>query len=181
VARPTKAQRAAIAKRRADAIDLRLAGVDPLTIGRKLAADPRANSDRIAYPHGYGIERYTKGQEPPDESALIRAVCRDIREALKERTVALEEEVDELRAVELERLDRLFFVAYRKAVKDGDLRAIDRALRIMERRAKYLPLELAARMEVTGHGGGPIEVATTTLDELEAMIAVTEDAARGSE
>ena len=48
VARPTKAVRAAIAKRRADAIDLRLAGVDWLTFGRKLAADPVANSDALA-------------------------------------------------------------------------------------------------------------------------------------
>ncbi|MFJ7342350.1 hypothetical protein ACIQU3_18925 [Streptomyces sp. NPDC101110] len=38
MARPTKTQRAAIAKRRADAIDLKLVGVDWLAIGRKLAA-----------------------------------------------------------------------------------------------------------------------------------------------
>ncbi|MEU6318164.1 hypothetical protein [Streptomyces sp. NPDC047009] len=36
--RPDKAARAAIAQRRPDAIDLRLAGVDWLTVGRKLAA-----------------------------------------------------------------------------------------------------------------------------------------------
>ncbi|MEU9958606.1 hypothetical protein [Streptomyces sp. NPDC050982] len=49
MARPTMAQRAAIAKRRADAIDLKLAGVDWLAIGRKLAA-ALLNSDRVAYP-----------------------------------------------------------------------------------------------------------------------------------
>lgn len=67
--RPDKAARAAIAQRRADAIDLHLAGVDWLTVGRKLAADPAVNSDRIAYPQGYGVERYSKGLEPPTTSS----------------------------------------------------------------------------------------------------------------
>jgi hypothetical protein len=49
---PDKAARAAIAQRRADAIDLRLVGVDWLTVGRELAADPSINSHRIAYPQG---------------------------------------------------------------------------------------------------------------------------------
>jgi hypothetical protein len=58
VAHLTKAQCVVIAKRRADAIDLKLAGVDWLTISRKLAADPAINSDRVAYPQGYGFDRY---------------------------------------------------------------------------------------------------------------------------
>ncbi|MDQ1019889.1 hypothetical protein [Streptomyces afghaniensis] len=53
--RPTKAQRAAIAQRRADAIDLKLAGLGWLTIGRKLAADPAINSDRVAHPPGTAL------------------------------------------------------------------------------------------------------------------------------
>ncbi|MGW7610903.1 hypothetical protein ACWGKW_27220 [Streptomyces sp. NPDC054766] len=74
--RPDKAARAAIARRRSDAIDLRLAGVDWLTIARKLAADPTVNSDGIAYPQGYGVERYSKNQDPPTNEALIHAACR---------------------------------------------------------------------------------------------------------
>ncbi|MFB6581667.1 hypothetical protein ACFCYC_30410 [Streptomyces sp. NPDC056402] len=66
VGRPDKAARAAIARRRPDAIDLRLAGVDWLSTARKLAADPAVNADGAAYPQGYGIERYRKGQAPPD-------------------------------------------------------------------------------------------------------------------
>ncbi|MFD4920925.1 hypothetical protein ACFWNE_06360 [Streptomyces goshikiensis] len=38
--RPTRAQRAAITQRRSDAIDLKFAGIDLLTIGRKFAAEP---------------------------------------------------------------------------------------------------------------------------------------------
>ncbi|MFJ8010801.1 hypothetical protein [Streptomyces fagopyri] len=75
--RPDKAARAAISQRRADAIDMRLAGVDWLTLARKLAADPAINSDRIAYPQGYGIDRHRKGQEPPNDTQL--PVVRSIR------------------------------------------------------------------------------------------------------
>ncbi|MFJ4413005.1 hypothetical protein [Streptomyces sp. NPDC088925] len=179
MARPTKAQRAAIAKRRADAIDLRLAGIDWLTIGRKLAADPAVNTDRVPYPQGYGAELYAKGKEPPADDALIRAACKDVRTALAERITELDEQVDELRAVEVERLDRLFFVAYRKAVREGELPAIDRALRVMERRARLLGLDAPERREITGAEGGPVHVEHADLADLEALIDVTEEAARG--
>ncbi|MEW1719761.1 hypothetical protein [Streptomyces sp. NPDC093109] len=92
----------------------------------------------------------------------------------------MEAEADELRSVEAERLDRLFFVAYRKAVRDGELPAIDRALRIMERRARLLGLDRPAKTEITGAAGGPLQVEAVDLAELEALIAVTEGAARGS-
>ncbi|HET6355413.1 hypothetical protein [Streptomyces sp.] len=46
--------------------------MDWLTIARKLAADPTANSDGIAYPQGYGIERYRKNQDPPTNEASRR-------------------------------------------------------------------------------------------------------------
>ncbi|MER5985738.1 hypothetical protein [Streptomyces sp. NPDC001787] len=180
MARPTKAQRAAIAKRRADAIDLRLAGVDWLTIARKLAADPTINPTGTTYPQGYGVDRYAKGLEPPAEDALIRAACKDVREALKERTTELDEHVDELRTMESERLDRLFFVAYKKVIRDGELPAIDRALRIMERRARLLGLDRPEKREITGAQGGSLHVEHADLAALEALIDVTEEAARGT-
>ncbi|WP_328925599.1 hypothetical protein OG429_13700 [Streptomyces sp. NBC_00190] len=175
--RPNKAARAAIARRRSDAIDLRLAGVDWLTIARKLAADPAVNADGAAYPQGYGIERYRKGQEPPDDPALIHAACRDVRKALDDRRTELNDDVDQMRALEADRLDRLFLVAYRKVVRDQDLTAIDRALRVMERRARLLGLDMPTRTEVAGPEGGPLQVANTTADELAALIDLTDPAA----
>ncbi|MGW4690942.1 hypothetical protein ACWEO1_00960 [Kitasatospora cineracea] len=178
--RPTRAQRAAIAQRRADAVELRLAGADPLTVGRKLAADPALNSDRIAYPCGYGHELYAKGRPAPDEETLIRSVNRDITEALEQRIASSQADVEALRALEDARLDRLFLVAYRKAVRDGELPAIDRALRIMERRARLRGLDRPLRTEISGQDGGPIEVTDATADELAALIALTDpDAERG--
>jgi hypothetical protein len=145
VAHPAKAACAAITNRRADAIGLRPAGVDWLTPARKPAADTALNSGGVAYPQGYGVDRYAKGQEPSADDDPIRSACRDVRDALRERRAALDDEVDELRTVEAERLDRLFFVAYKQAVRDDQLSAIDRVLRIMERRARLLVLDRPAR------------------------------------
>lgn len=51
------------------------------------------------------------------------------------------EDVEEVVSMELARLDALQLVAWRRA-KEGDLSAIDRILKIMERRAKYLGLDV---------------------------------------
>ncbi|MDH6126064.1 hypothetical protein [Kitasatospora sp. GP82] len=174
MARPTKAQRAAIAQRRADAVELKLAGVDWLTIGRKLAADPVINSDGLAYPQGYGVDLYTKGKEPPDDAALIRYACKDVSQALQERHLNLDMSVDELRVVHHMRLERLFFVAFRRAVKDGDLPAIDRAIRILERDARLLGIDSPARTELSGPDAGPLEVESVTAAELAKLIAFSE-------
>ncbi|MEU5385508.1 hypothetical protein [Kitasatospora cineracea] len=176
--RPTKAQRAAIARRRADAVELRLAGADPLTVGRKLAADPAVNSDGLAYPFGYGHELYSRGRPSPDDETLVRSVNRDIAQALEYRINASQGDVEELRALHEARLDRLFMVAYRKAVRDGELPAIDRALRIMERQDKLRGISLPPRVEITGQDGGPIEVEATA-DELAKLIAITDPVGAG--
>ena len=59
-----------------------------------------------------------------------------------------EGEAAELRRLEFLRLDSLFEVVYTKAAK-GDLRAVDRCLRVMERRAKLAGLDAPERSEVT--------------------------------
>ncbi|MFE3182818.1 hypothetical protein ACFXKR_18385 [Streptomyces violascens] len=111
--RPNRATRAAITQRRADAIDLKLAGVDWLAIGRKLAADPSINTDGVAYPQGYGIDKYKRGLEPPSDKRLIELACKDVSKALVERTTVLDGNADELRQLMVERLERLFFTVYR--------------------------------------------------------------------
>ncbi|TQF08029.1 hypothetical protein E6W39_00265 [Kitasatospora acidiphila] len=73
-----------------------------------------------------------KGKEPPADAVLIRYACKDVSTALRERHTELDVAVDELRIVHHMRLERLFSVAFRRAVKDGDLLAIDRAVRILE-------------------------------------------------
>lgn len=174
--RPDPLTRDAITRRRAAAVDLKLAGVDWLTIARKLAADPSINSDGIAYPQGYGIARYTGGLPPPPDGALAKQAARDVTKALDARRTAFDADVDQLRALHAERLERLFFVVYRTAVTKGDLGALDRALRIMERTAKLLGLDRPAQTHITGPGAGPAE-ASVPLSELERLIGLAGDPA----
>ncbi|KOT93216.1 hypothetical protein ADK86_19450 [Streptomyces sp. NRRL F-5755] len=61
--------------------------MDWLTIGRKPAADPAINSDRVAYPQGYGIDKYKRGLEPPSDKRLIELACEDVTKALRERSI----------------------------------------------------------------------------------------------
>lgn len=56
---------------------------------------------------------------------------------------AKQEDLEYVRNLELERLDALQLIAWRRA-KEGDLRAIDRIIKIMEQRAKYLGLNVEA-------------------------------------
>ncbi|MER5780189.1 hypothetical protein ABT104_00460 [Streptomyces mobaraensis] len=170
--RPSRAVRAAITQRRADAVDLRIAGVDWLTIGRKLAADPSINSDKIAYPQGYGVEKYERGLEPPTDKQLIAMASRDLREALEERAAALGDSTDHLRQLMMERLERLFFPMYRQAIRDGDYQAVDRAVRIIERECRLLGLDQPTRTEVSGPDGAPVQVEAGTLEELERLIGL---------
>lgn len=62
-----------------------------------------------------------------------------------------QEEADELRALELERLDSLFYAVYRDALA-GDTRAADVCIRIMARRAALVNLDAAhaAGLEAVG-------------------------------
>ncbi|MEN8649062.1 hypothetical protein ABCR94_00030 [Streptomyces sp. 21So2-11] len=170
--RPNRATRAAITQRRADAIDLKLAGVDWLTIGRKLSADPAINTDGVAYPQGYGIDKYRSGLEPPTAKRLIELACKDVSKALIERTTALDENTDELRQLMVERLERLFFTVYRSAIRNGDYQAVDRAVRIIERSSRLLGLDRPVRTELSGPEGGAVQVETTGLGELERLISL---------
>jgi hypothetical protein len=67
-----------------------------------------------------------------------RAVEKAIKRAISEITREIAEEV---KVLELERLDMLLVPAMEKAVA-GDLAAIDRVLKIMDRRARYLGLDV---------------------------------------
>ena len=69
----------------------------------------------------------------------------------------LQEPADELRKLEVERLDAALSSIW-ASVKQGQYGAIDRALRIMERRARLLGLDAPTKQEVTGADGKNIEL-----------------------
>lgn len=152
MARPTRVQRIAIAERRAKAVNMKLAGAKYAEIATEL------------------------GYKSPG------AACQDITRALEQAVAEQSRSIELLREEELQRLDLLLAEAWavlkrqhvtvshgkivcgedgRPLEDDGPvLQAIDRILKIQERRAKYIPgLEAAQRHEVV------------TMDAIEAEIA----------
>lgn len=167
--RPSRPAAAQIAKRRADAIQLRLAGLDYLTIGKKLAADPAINSTRTPYPAGYGIERYEAGEEPPKDAALAEVVKQDLHRVMRQRRTKVNESADALRDLQDERLNRLMAGLWNSAAS-GDVAAVDRVLKIMERQARLHGLDAPVKSEVTGAGGAPIQLQPVTDSDREAAV-----------
>jgi DNA-binding transcriptional MerR regulator len=78
-----------------------------------------------------------------------QAASKAIRAALQ-RTV--QEPADELRQLELARLDDML-QAIAPHVKAGNLTAIDRALKIQERRAKLVGLDTPAKLDLSNTDG----------------------------
>ena len=78
-----------------------------------------------------------------------------VKSALKK---TLQEPADELRTLECERLNSIFLVIW-PLVKQGNMAAIDRAIRIQERRAKYLGLDAPEKRDLTSDGK-PLQIPT---------------------
>ena len=83
---------------------------------------------------------------------------RHLQAALHE---TLEEPTQDVRQTELLRLDRLMMAHWPQAI-GGDVAAADRVIKIMDRRARLLGLDLPAAVAV------PVGARRTALDELRA-------------
>lgn len=83
-------------------------------------------------------------------------------------TATLQEPADELRHLELERIDTLFGAMYEIAVTKGSTRHAEMALRAMERRAKLLGLDAPERRVLNVVTEDAVDVA---IRELEAELA----------
>lgn len=70
---------------------------------------------------------------------------------------AIKEPGQEVIDLELQRLDQLYRLAF-AAAANGDTDAITKCLAIQQRRAKYLGLDAPEKKELTGAGGGPMEL-----------------------
>jgi hypothetical protein len=85
---------------------------------------------------------------------------RHVMDALKEARAQISTEADTLKSEDLSRLDAMLSGLWPRASK-GEAVAVDRVLKIMERRAKLLGLEAPVRIETTGKDGAPIEVSSS--------------------
>ncbi|MCL5942763.1 MAG: hypothetical protein M1325_04475 [Actinobacteria bacterium] len=98
-----------------------------------------------------------------NRSGALRAVLRSLDRLIEPQ------EVEQLRRLELERLDRLLLGIWYSAVH-GEAQAIDRVLKILERRARLLGLDAPVRQEHSGPGGGPIQHEHLSESELDREI-----------
>ena len=86
------------------------------------------------------------------------------------------EAATEVLAMELARLDQLHKAVWEEALR-GDVALIDRVLKIMERRARYMGLDAAAGLRIEGD----LSVANKSVPELLADIAEAVKAIEGGE
>lgn len=90
-----------------------------------------------------------------------------------------QEPADEVRKLELERLDALLSGVWYAAI-NGDDKAVNNALRIMERRAKLLGLDAPVKNEVAGPNQGPVQVehaidySKLTTEQLRELVTILE-------
>jgi len=82
------------------------------------------------------------GVTPQAAHKMVMKVLGDLAEKSQENA-------EHVRSIELQRLDKLFFAMYQQAVK-GSQGAVDRCLRIMDRRAKYLGLDAPKEVAMDG-------------------------------
>lgn len=92
-----------------------------------------------------------------------------VRRALQALKAETAEKAEEVRDLELRRLDRMLEIA-EGAAESGDISAIDRVLRIQERRSKYLGLDAPARAEIKSETTARVDLGgldDRKLDDLE--------------
>lgn len=109
-------------------------------------------------------------------------VWRDVDTEFKKIKMGVQTDARIARMIELERLDKMFMVVYDQAL-GGSLKATDRALKIMERRARLLGLDQPNLIKVKTWQNEIIDLireGKTTLDEVrqqfgeEAVSAIVE-------
>ena len=84
-------------------------------------------------------------------NVTIKTAFLDVKTCLDEIRKTTHETAEDVLELELKRLD-VAQAALMPKVQAGDTRAIDTLMRVQERRAKYLGLDAANKLEVTGKG-----------------------------
>jgi hypothetical protein len=146
----SRAQRTVVADRRTKLLQMRLAGVDYDTI-----------ADRLDY-------------------GSASTARKDFTRAMRETLELEAEKADELRTLELQRLDRLQAAAWADALK-GNLRAIETVLKVVDRRCRLLGLDAPLRLDATVSeepSAQDLEL-RDMINEAKARIAAEEQQLRG--
>lgn len=97
--------------------------------------------------------------------------------ALEETRREIREDADRYVAEEVHRIERLIRAIWSRAVgtpqnPDPDLKAIDRVEKLMARKARLLGLDAPVRAELSGVGGGAIEISDARQQFLDRLAAL---------
>jgi AcrR family transcriptional regulator len=101
-----------------------------------------------------------------------RYITKRLQEYMSETRATVAEVV----TLELQRLDQLTQSLWEKAALGGDTRAVDSLLKIMERRSKYLGLDVQQTSKTVSISVTPDELAGMSDDELTNLITTLERA-----
>ena len=84
-------------------------------------------------------------------NTTVKTAYLDVQKCLEEIRANTHETAEDVLELELKRLD-IAQAALMPRVREGDPRAIDTLMRVQERRAKYLGLDAANKVEISGKG-----------------------------
>jgi DNA-binding CsgD family transcriptional regulator len=112
------------------------------------------------------FELRKSGASPAEIGRVLQVSRQAVHKMLRRVLARLAAQTDgdalEVRQLEASRLDTLMVVLWKRALT-GHEGAVDRVLKIMQRRAELLGLDVPQRREHTGRGGGPIPFAGAVL------------------
>lgn len=153
------ASKVAIHERRARAYALRVGGFNQLQIGRYLHADPAVCTNKETpegLPGGYGWKNYREGKPPLDGENLRIQVSKDLTNGLvaaaKWEALNREEYVQ----IEVASLNAAQAAIWPKVLR-GDSLAVERFVKLSERRSKLLGLDAPTQTEVRGEVAVSVE------------------------
>lgn len=141
---------------------------------RRIAAKERWTEALVMRRRGMTFERIGEVMGCGKQSAhrMITAAMKELRETCHEEAAVVRE-------LELQRLDAMFETAYQQATGADDahyLDAIDRVLKIMDRRAKLLGLDAPAKIAPTDPTGGKSYEYLTDAERASRVVALLERA-----
>lgn len=109
-------------------------------------------------------------QEIADRLGLaVSTVFETIQVGFRELREQAAESAEQIVSTEITRLDKMLAYLW-PSIENGSTRAISTALKISERRMKILGLE-REKLEMSGPGGGPIEVDSSAYERIKAKLA----------
>ena len=118
------------------------------------------------------ISRALASRNPPVILSAPRCYM-IVKALLAEMNDRLADQVDEIRAIEFQRLDAILLSLWKSR---SDPRTADTILRIVERRAKMAGIDAPIRTETSGPNGGPVayDLSAMTTEEVRQLIALYE-------